>query len=57
MKWWNQLTRKRDGWVERKRRFQTMFAAKIQGPAGEKVPAVAGVTVDTRVEVPNRGGK
>ena len=56
MKWWRQWTRKRDGWIERKRRFQKMFAGKIQKRADAEVPDAAGVTdSDTDVGVANRG--
>jgi hypothetical protein len=58
MKRWNQWTRKHDDVVERKPRFQKTFAERIPEAAGQKVPAVAGVTVpETRVTVPNRGEK
>ena len=57
MKWWNQWTRRHDdGWVEQRRRFLKMFAERIPEAAGQKVPAVAGVTVpEIRITVPNRG--
>lgn len=42
VKLWNRLKRKRDGWVERKRRFQKMFAEKMQEAAGQKVLVMAG---------------
>ncbi len=59
MKWWNQWTRRHDdGWVERKRRALKMFNEKISEATGQKVPAVAYVTVpELRVTVPNRGEK
>ena len=58
MKRWNQWTRKHDEVVERMSRFQKTFAEGTPEVAGQKVPAVAGVTVpETRVTVPNRGEK
>jgi len=45
MKRWNQWTRKRDGWVERKRRFQKMFAESVRSATREQVPAVVSATV------------
>ena len=43
MKRWNQRTRILDAWVERKRRFQKMFAERIRLGTGALVPAVATV--------------
>jgi hypothetical protein len=58
MKRWNQWTRKHEGWVERRRRFQKMFAERIPKAAGQKVPAVAGgIVPETRVTVASRGEK
>jgi hypothetical protein len=58
MKRWNEWTRKHEGWVERRRRFQKVSGQRISETAGQKVPAVAGVTVpETRVTVSNRGEK
>jgi hypothetical protein len=59
MKRWNQWTRKHEGgWVEQRHRFLKKFAERIPEAAGQKVPAVAGVTVpETRVTVSNRGEK
>jgi len=42
MRWLSQWKRRPDGWVERKRRFQKMFAKKLQDGAGQKVLRVAG---------------
>jgi hypothetical protein len=56
MKLWNQWTGKHEGWVERRRRFQEMFAEKIAQVTGERMPEV--VTVPERREgVSNRGEK
>ena len=56
MKLWNEWTRKHDGWVERKRRFQEVFAEKIAQATGQRIPAL--VTVPERREsVPKRGEK
>lgn len=41
MTWWKLLTAKRDGWVERKRRFQKEFAEGFVEASRPKVPAVA----------------
>jgi hypothetical protein len=56
MKRWNQRTRKRDGWVERKRRFQKMFAESVRKAIGQQVPAVASATAsETPATVRIRG--
>jgi len=47
MKGWNQWTRKRDGWVERKRRFQKMFAESVRSATREQVPQVPAVVSAT----------
>ena len=45
MRWLKQWTRKRDAWVERKRRFQKFFFEKNRESAGEEVPIAAGEPV------------
>lgn len=59
MKFWKQWSRKVDGWVERKRRFQkTSVEGTLERP-GEKVetvPAVLGTTVPgVPVSLPDSG--
>jgi hypothetical protein len=49
MQLWKRWSRKLDGWVERRRRFQNTSSEKTAAPAGQRVPAVAGVTVPTKV--------
>ena len=46
MRKWYQRSRKRDGWIERKRRFQRMFAASDKRREG----AVAQETQELPVE-------
>jgi hypothetical protein len=53
MKLWKQLTRKFDGWVERKRRFQQTGAERSLAQAGQTAPAVEGATAP--VGVPESG--
>ena len=45
MRWLSQWTLKRDAWVERKRRFQQLFAEKTGESAAEEAPTAAGDTV------------
>ena len=51
MRLWKQWSRKLDGWVERRRRFQKAGAERTPGLPGEpaekveKVPAVLGTTI------------
>jgi hypothetical protein len=53
---WNAWTRKLDGWVERKHRFQEMFVKKIVGTAKQETPASAEATSPAnRASVPHRG--
>lgn len=40
MKRWNQQSHKPDGWVERRRRFQKLFAESVRNAIGGQVPAV-----------------
>ena len=49
MKLWKQWSRKLDGWVERRRRFQKTGVERTLEPAGQKVPLVIGVTAPTSV--------
>lgn len=57
MKLSNQWNRKRDGWVERKRRFQEMFRERFFG-ADRSVPVLVGAPVPAaRETVPDRGSK
>ena len=59
MKRWNQWTLKyEDGWAERRRRFQKLFAETVEAATRKKVPVVAGATApETRVTARNRGGE
>jgi hypothetical protein len=58
MKWWNEWTRKREGWVERKRRIQRTFNERIAAVTERRVPAVATVPVPVVPRTsPNRGEK
>ena len=57
MKRWNQWTRKHEGWVERRRRFQKMFAERSPKAAGQKVAAVDVSVPEIRVAVANRDEK
>jgi hypothetical protein len=41
MRWLSQWKRRPDGWVERKRRFQKMFAKKTQNVTVQEVLLVA----------------
>jgi len=43
MKFWKQWSRKLDGWVERRRRFQKAGVERTHERAGEKVEKVAAV--------------
>lgn len=54
---WNEWTRKRkDGWVERRRRFRRLFAERFRAVMGQEEPAVVGVTIPgSRATDPNRG--
>jgi len=55
---WKQWLRKRDGWVERKRRFQREFAEGFREAARQKVPAVATAAVpETSPAIRKRGAK
>lgn len=55
---WNEWTRTRDGWVERKRRFQKMFGEKILRVVNPKARAVAVATVPASpVTAPHRDEK
>lgn len=49
MKLWKQWSRKLDGWVERRRRFQKTGVERTLELAGRKAPAVEGATVPTNV--------
>jgi hypothetical protein len=49
MKLWKQWSRKLDGWVERRRRFQKTTAEVPSEQAGQKVPVNFGTTAPTRV--------
>ena len=49
MKLWKQFSRKLDGWVERRRRFQKTGVERTLELAGQKAPAVIGTTVPTSV--------
>lgn len=56
MKLWKKLNRRAEGWVERRRRFQKMFADKIPKVLGEPVPALVGVPAsDKPKNVTDRG--
>jgi hypothetical protein len=59
MKRWNQWTLKyEDGWAERRRRFQKLFAETFEAGTPKKVPVVAGASApNTRVAGRNRGGQ
>ena len=58
MTWWKQWTRKRDGWVERKRRFQEQVAEGFREVTGQETPALAPVPVsETVVPARDRGAK
>jgi hypothetical protein len=54
MKLWNQWTRKHEGWVERRRRFQEMFAERVARVIDQRVPAVVTVP-ESRESLPKRG--
>ena len=49
MKLWKQWSRKLDGWVERRRRFQKTGVERTLEFAGQKAPAVPGATAPTSV--------
>jgi len=49
MKLWKQWSRKIDGWVERRRRFEKTGEKRTLELAGQKQPAVVGATVPTSV--------
>jgi hypothetical protein len=56
MRWWKQWKRGREAWVDRKRRFQKLFAEKNQESAAEKAAVLAGETgADAAVRAPERG--
>jgi hypothetical protein len=56
MKWWNEWTRKHEGWTERRRRVQRLFAEGIGQVTGDREPALVPVSVPvTPPAVPNRG--
>jgi hypothetical protein len=56
MKRWNERTRKPDGWVERRRRLQKLFAESVRSATGERVPALASATAsETPATVRIRG--
>jgi len=55
MKLWKQWSRKLDGWVERRRRFQKTDVERTVELAGEKVPAVLGTTVPASVPESGEG--
>jgi len=48
MKLWKQWSRKLDGWVERRRRFQSGGPERVPEFAGQQVPAVEVARVPTR---------
>ena len=49
MKLWKQWSRKLDGWVERRRRFQKTGSETLLDLAGRQVPAVEVARVPTSV--------
>lgn len=49
MKLWKQWSRKLDGWVERRRRFQTAGVETTHELAGQKIPLVVEATAPTSV--------
>jgi hypothetical protein len=53
MKLWKQLSRKLEGWVERKRRFQQRGDDRSLALAGQKAPLAQGATAP--VSVPESG--
>jgi hypothetical protein len=57
MSWKNQWNRKREGWVERKRRFRKICVETVQKLAVLKVPATSRAIIPAPALGPNRGEK
>jgi hypothetical protein len=54
MKLWKQWSRKLDGWVERRRRFQKTATETVRDLAGQRVPAVAVARAPVNVPDPDK---
>ena len=57
MKLWKQFSRKLDGWVERRRRFQKTGVERTLELAGQRIPAAEGATVPTSAPDTGKAGK
>ena len=57
MRWTNKSSRKRDGWVERKRQFQKMFAETTPTSLDQKAPVIGETDSSETRLASHRGGK